>query len=243
MKTLILDIETAPNIADVWDLWNQNVSLNQLRQASYTLCWAAKWRDEDEVMFSAVWRDEEFVDQIHFLLEQADVVVTYNGDRFDIPTLNKEMVLSGLVPPAPYKSVDIYKTIKSKFRFTSSKLDFVAKQLGVGSKVKHEGHELWVKVMAGESRAQLDMEEYCKGDVTLLEKVLDQVEPWISGLPNMALYNSLPEDTCPRCGAYNLTRRGYSYTLTGKYQRYQCGSCGGWSKDTKRLDGYGVASL
>jgi len=34
MQILLLDIETAPNTAHVWGLWNQNVSLNQLMESS-----------------------------------------------------------------------------------------------------------------------------------------------------------------------------------------------------------------
>lgn len=51
MKILMLDIEVSPNTAHVWGLWQQNVSINQLMESSYTLCWAAKWHGTKEVMF------------------------------------------------------------------------------------------------------------------------------------------------------------------------------------------------
>ena len=40
---------------------------------------------------------------IHKLLDECDAVIHYNGSKFDIPTLNKEFLLHGLHPPAPYK--------------------------------------------------------------------------------------------------------------------------------------------
>ena len=45
MKTLTLDIETAPQVAHVWGLWQQNVGLPQLLESGYVMCFAAKWED------------------------------------------------------------------------------------------------------------------------------------------------------------------------------------------------------
>src|SRR4051812_2425821 len=94
-RTLYLDIETAPHVAHVWGLWNQNVSLAQLQESSRVLCFAAKWRGARSSMFYAEW-DNDGADgmllKAHSLLSAADVVVHYNGASFDIPTLNKEFI-------------------------------------------------------------------------------------------------------------------------------------------------------
>lgn len=242
MKILLLDIETSPNIADVWGLWQQNVSLSQLRESSYTLCWAAKWLGDKRMFFGAKWEFEEeaYLGDIHYLMSEADAVVTYNGDRFDLPTLNKDFLLEGFGPPSPYKSIDIFKTVKSKFRFPSNKLAYVSKRLGVGEKLGHEGHDLWVKVIAGDRKAQKDMTKYCKQDVTILEGVHDKVLPWISDYPNRTLYSGTE---CTRCGNGVLQKRGYSYTAVGKFQTYRCSACGGWSKDTRRIEGVSVRNI
>lgn len=243
MKILLIDIETAPNVADVWDLWNQNVSLNQLRESSYILCWAAKWYHEDTIQFRSIWGNggpEDMLRKAYDLLEEADVVVTYNGDRFDLPTLNKEFLLSGFTPPAPYRSVDVFKVVKARFRFPSNKLQYVASTLGVGSKVQHEGHDLWVKVRMGDAKAQERMTEYCKGDVVILEGVYDIVMPWAPSSPNHSLYDG---SECPRCDDGELQPRGFAYTATGIFRRFKCKNCGGWSRDTRRNDGSTVATL
>lgn len=235
MRVLYIDIETAPNVADVWDLWNQNVSLNQLRESSYMLCWAAKWKGDSDIFFESFWGDPlRMLTQAHLLLDMADVLVTYNGDRFDIPTLNKEFLLGGFKPPSPYKSLDIYRTVKTQFKFPSGKLDYVGQALGVGRKVEHEGHDLWVKVREGDWDAQRRMEEYNKGDVILLEEVHDALGPWLKSSPNFTLFVG---SECPRCDDGDLERRGFVYTALGQYQRYRCRNCGGWSRDTTRLDG------
>lgn len=237
MKILLLDIETAPNLAYVWGLWQQNVGLNQIESAGYTLCWAAKWLHEDTVMFDSIKKSGEkrMLQRIHKLLDQADAVVHYNGVKFDIPTLNKEFLKNDMTPPAPYKHIDVLLHCRRIFRFESNKLDYVAKALGLGSKVKHEGFELWVQCMAGDKAAWKRMEEYNRHDVVLLERVYERVLPWIVGHPNVSVHDEIP--SCTNCGSTHYHARGYAITNATKYKRYRCVDCGHWFKDSKRLPG------
>src|ERR1700675_1851794 len=145
MKILLLDIETAPNLAYVWGLWQQNVSIGQIVNSGYVLCWSAKWYGEREVIFDSIPRSGEakMIRHIHHLLDKADVVVHYNGTSFDIPTLNKEFVQRQMKPPTPYKQMDLINTVRKEFRFPSNKLDYVLKALGLKQKVRHTGFEMW----------------------------------------------------------------------------------------------------
>lgn len=237
MKNLLLDIETSPNLADVWSLWNQTVSLNQLRESSYTLCWAAKWHGEKKIFFGAEWKNPlDFIPEIHALIDEADAVTTFNGDHFDLKTLNKDFLLENLGPPSPYQSIDLYKVVKKQFRFPSNKLAYVLNRLELPEKVSHEGHTLWVKVMNGDKAAQRRMEKYCKGDVyPSLELLHDKLLPWIPNYPNQLMYDGRGE--CVRCSEGFLQKRGFHYTTSGKYQTYRCTVCGGWQRDTARVDG------
>lgn len=237
MRTLLVDIETAPNLVHVWGLWQQNVHISQIMDSSYVMCWAAKWLGEKEVFFDSVHRSKPktMLKKVHNLLEEADAVIHYNGTRFDIPTLNKEFLLSGLSPPATYKQIDLLNTARNRFRFPSNKLDYIAKSLGVGEKHKHAGHELWVKCMAGDDAAWKEMEEYNKNDVVLLEEVYHAFLPWIKNHPNAALYSDSEEHICPNCGGADLNKRGFAYTAASKYQRYQCNACGTWSRSRKSV--------
>lgn len=235
MKTLILDLETSPNIAHVWGLFNQNISLSQLRQSSYMLCWAARWRGEKKVEFKSV-NDADHISHIYYLVDQADAVVHYNGTKFDMPVLHREFLMAGLGPPAPYKNIDLYKTVAKKFRFTSGKLAHVASELGIQEKLDTGGHELWVRVMNDDPKAWALMKKYNIQDVKVTEQLLDILEPWIDQMPNHQLYSDI--DCCPRCGETDtLIRQGYAYTALGKFQRYRCGSCQGWSRSGKRIAG------
>lgn len=230
---MLLDIETAPNLAYVWGLWEQNVATNQIADVSYVLCWAAKWYGQDEVMFDSVHKSgsKKMLKRIHNMLNQADVVVHYNGMKFDIPTLNKEFLVHGMTPPSPYRQIGLLRVSRGTFKFHSHKLDYVSQQLGLGSKTKHAGFQLWVDCMANNREAWRSMEKYNKQDVVLLEKVYDKFKPWIRNHPNQVLHD--PNASCTRCGSNNYQARGFARTKAVTYHRYQCCDCGGWFKGAK----------
>ena len=169
--------------------------------------------------------------KIHRLLAQADVVVHFNGMKFDIPVLNKEFIKHGLMPPAPYKQVDLYRVVRHSFRFESNKMDAITNALGLGRKTKHRGFELWTKCMEGDETAWKVMERYNKRDVRLLERLYHRVRPWIRQHPQMTEEGLC----CPKCGSSWAQRRGVQLAVTRVYQRYQCKRCGGWFRSNRPL--------
>ncbi len=231
MRTLLLDIETAPHRVYVWGLWQQNVAINQIEEPGYTLCWAAKWLGEKDVMFSSIRDGEEvMLHLVYGLLDEADAVVHFNGTKFDIPKLMQEFFELGWPPPAPFAEIDLYRTIKKRFAFPSNKLDYITTQLGIGSKVKHKGMELWRGCMEGDAESWKVMETYNRGDVTLLEPLYNELKPWIIGHPNAGLYTVSNSMVCTNCGSNDLQSRGLYHAKTQSYRRYHCNACGKWSR-------------
>jgi predicted RNA-binding Zn-ribbon protein involved in translation (DUF1610 family) len=230
-RILIIDCETSPNLADVWGIWQQNIGLSQIRSVTSVISFAAKWHEEKPIMFHSDFHDghKQMVKAAHRLIDEADILVTYNGDNFDAKQFNREFILAGLTPPSPVRSVDLLKTVRRQFKFTSNKLDHVASQLGLGNKTSHSGHELWVRCLEGDEKAWNLMRRYNKQDVALTEKLYDKLGPWIKDHPSQSLF------TCPRCGSSRVQRRGIATTLTAVYQRYQCRDCGSWSKGKKQI--------
>lgn len=229
-KTLLLDIETAPNTVYCWGLFDQNIAHEQVVESSYILCWSAKWYTQSRLMFASMQgtTKQVMLKQIHALLEEAEVVIHYNGTKFDIPTLNKEFIKLGLMPPSPYKQVDLYQVVKRMFRFESNKMTAITKQLDLGVKLKHQGFELWVGCMRGDADCWKVMERYNKRDVTIMEKLYTKLLPWIPNHPHQGLEN---QAACPRCGVTGrMMRRGTMTARTARYQRFQCQGCGGWSR-------------
>jgi DNA polymerase elongation subunit (family B) len=235
LKILLLDIETAPNQVYSWGVYDQNIAMNQIRQTSYVLCWAAKFLDEKKVYFDSVKKSkpEKMLNGMHKLLDEAHVVVHYNGLKFDIPTLNKEFIKKGFPPPSPYKQVDCLKEVRRLFRFEMNKMDFVTQTLQIGAKTEHEGFALWVKCMEGDERAWKRMEKYNRQDLRLLEALYLRLRPWMDKHPNHGAHDDFM--CCPKCGGEKYQHRGYSVTQVMKYRRYQCLNCGAWFRDNKTV--------
>jgi len=184
-------------------------------------------------MFDSVYKTDKktMLKSIHALMDEADAIIHYNGNRFDIPMLNKEFLEAGMPPPSPAKHIDLLTTAKRQFRFVSNKLDYIAQRLGLGKKTAHEGHELWLKVMKNDRKAWKIMEEYNKNDVVLLEKVYDKFKGWIKSHPNHNAYS--PDVCCPNCASRKLQARGTQRSRVAVYQRFQCQECGSWSRTIK----------
>jgi hypothetical protein len=235
VKRLLIDIETAPNLAHVWGMFNQNIAPKQIQATGYTLCWAAKWYGKKKVLFDSRHQSSEtdMIGRAWELLNEADAVIHYNGARFDIPTLNKEFLKAGLLPPEPYKQVDLLRTVRAQFRFHSNKLDEVLKQLGMEAKVQHKGHELWTECMAGDPKAWKIMERYNRRDVTIMEGLYTRLLPWIKHHPNFGLYTNENRPVCTKCGGHKLQKRGHQRTQVAMYKRYQCQDCGSWQQERK----------
>lgn len=232
MRRLLIDIENAPNMATVWGIWNQNISINQLLETSRVLCFTAQWLGEDHAWFMSEYEHthEGMINALWDFLNEADAVIHYNGKKFDMPVINREFLKYELTPPSPYKQIDLMLTVKKQFRFVSNKLDHVCDELGIGRKVSHEGHELWLKCMDGQPEAWEKMEEYNIQDVALLEELYEKLLPWISDHPNMALYVDAEHPVCPNCGSTHIQSRGVAHTSTMSYRRFQCQDCGTWSR-------------
>lgn len=182
------------------------------------------------------------LDAAHSMLSEADVVVGYNSKRFDMLHLNREFVLAGMQPPAPYQQVDLLAVVRRQFKFPSNKLDYVAQALNLGGKTSHTGFQLWVDCMADDPKAWALMKKYNKQDVVITEALYDKLLPWIPGHPSHGTFNGL-NNMCPNCGSLKLQSRGKAYTAASTYQRYACKDCGKWSRGSSRLDGSNIRGM
>lgn len=228
-KILLLDIETAPGTAYVWNLYDENVPLERLITPGRILCWAAKWYRGSMHTGDERGGRKPMLQALHALMTEADAVVTYNGDKFDLPKVNGEFLAAGLPPVQPTPSIDLYRTAK-QLGYQSSKLQFVSGHLGIGQKVETGGFKLWADVMKGDAKAWARMLRYNKQDVLLLEKLYINIRPYVKTHP--ALY--IGHGTCKACGSKKLHRRGARHTKAYEIERLHCPSCGSWADGARR---------
>lgn len=229
-KVLTVDIETSPAVVYAWGLWDQNIATSQVIEPSRVLCFAAKWWHQKRILFGSEFHDgrEAFLDFAWRLFDEADVVVTYNGVKFDVPHLQREWLLQGWGPPSPWQDVDLLRVARSRFKFLSNKLGYVTESLGLDTKLDTGGQSLWTRVLAGERAAWDEFKKYNKQDVQITEDLLrHSLLPWVKG-PHFGLLSGDPAACCA-CGSTELVPAGVVFTRTASYPKLVC-VCGAWNK-------------
>lgn len=242
-KILVFDIETAPIIAHVWGLKDQNIGLNQIISDSAVVAWAAKWFGDpasavmyrDQRNAKDIRDDKNLLLPLWRLLDEADIVVTQNGKNFDCPVLNARFIYHGFQPPSPYKHLDTYQIVKKAAKFTSSKLAFLTSKLCTKYvKLEHKkfpGFDLWTECLKGNKAAWDEMKKYNIQDVLSTEELYTKLRPWT---PQNAAAVSFKDQSCVACGEIgHLQQRGEERTLTGSWKRLKCTQCGKWQRGLK----------
>jgi hypothetical protein len=233
---LVYDIETAPILSYHWRLYDENISLDQIEADWFVLSWSAKWlRDppskvmyQDQSTAKKLNDDKGILEDLHTLIDQADVVITQNGIKFDQKKLNARFVINGMKPPSTVKHVDTCAIAKKVFGFTSNKLEYMTEKLCKKyKKLKHKkfpGFSLWKECLKGNKAAWAEMKKYNVHDVLALEELYLILMPYDNSV-NYDLYSSREEYQC-QCGSEEFKRNGYYYTPTATVIRWRCTNCG-----------------
>jgi len=232
----VFDIETAPITAYTWGLYDQNLGLNQIKTDWHLLAWAAKKYGDPAT--KTVYMDNSKKDNIQDdyslvlglwkILNDADIVIAQNGDKFDIKKFNARAAIHGLQPINGLRSTDTLKESKKVFSFTSHSLEYMSQALNTKyKKLKHDkypGFELWKAILSGDKKAWAEMKTYCVHDVLATEELYSKIQGWIK-TQNLACYFDDARVRC-RCGSTNVYKKGFVYTDAGKFQGYKCKDCG-----------------
>ena len=94
MKILLFDIENSPIVTYAWSIHGEPMhSTKFVKKDWYVMCWAAKWLGEKKVLRSALPDDDSYdykkpddkkvLKRLWDLLDEADIVVAHNGNKFD----------------------------------------------------------------------------------------------------------------------------------------------------------------
>lgn len=234
-KIAFFDIETAPSLGWFWGkLWETDII--GVKSEWYIISFAYKWMGEDKVHFHALpdyktfkrdkEDDRELLEDLRDLMDEADILIAHNGDRFDIRKARARFLMRGLKAPSPFKTIDTLKEARKIGNFDSNKLDHLAQAMGIGKKIPHTGFDLWKRCMLGDRRAWKQMKDYNIHDVHLLQKVYEKLKPYMLNHPDLRVYDDAIG--CPTCRSMKVERRGFAVSRKRKYRRYHCNSCGSW---------------
>lgn len=234
-RIALFDIETSPNLSWIWGHYEQNAIETEVPW--HLLSFAYKWLGEKRTKTHALpdypafkkdrEDDKDLAKELWRVLDEADIVVAHNGDKFDIKKTYTRFLIHGIKPPAPFKSIDTLKLARKHFGFNSNRLNDLGKALGIGRKLPNTGFTLWKACMEGDPKAWKLMRRYNARDVELLERFYLRIRPYATGHPNLNVYTDRKD--CTKCGSHRLQRRGFEILKSRKRQKYQCLDCGGWS--------------
>jgi len=234
---IFFDIETTPVEYYKWQ-FDRNPYINpaSIKKDWYIIsaCWKVHGgASVSSVAISKPGDDYNVVKTLREALIKADIIIGHCIDRFDIPNLNTRLIYHGLPPLPDLVTVDTKKMAKKVFGFTSNKLDYLAKFLGVGEKIETE-YQLWLDVMNGSKTALAKMVKYNRHDVVINELVYDKLLPYMRNHPHMGAMSGKDKNcSCPNCGSTNVKRNGIKYTAAGvKKQEIQCNECHHYTRVT-----------
>lgn len=232
-KTLLIDIETSEMENYSWGIRKQFIGHEDIKEDWNVLSWSAKWLGDKEIMQQDnrnardVRNDKKLLKGIWKLLDEADLVITQNGDKFDIKRLNARFIIHDLPRPSSFQSFDTLKFANKTFGFTSHKLDYVSNALKLKyRKLKHHefpGKTMWRECMKGNLKAWDAMAEYNRWDILSLEEYYEKIRPWAIDF-NFKAWNG--DDLVCSCGSRSFTKNGSRPFRGGMYQRLHCKDCG-----------------
>jgi DNA polymerase elongation subunit (family B) len=247
-RILHFDIETAPMEVYTFSNHPDFIPHTMLKRDWYVICWSANWDDSDKVI-SDVQTPEEaknsndgsnrvddrrIVERLWGLLDSADIVVTKNGKKFDIPKMNERFVVYGLPPTTQYRQVDNQEILKG-LGFSWKGLDPVRKRMGGDGKIPTD-ITWWLECMKGNPAYLKKMSEYCGHDVLENKILYHDIRAWYNQHPNMGMYAQTDEPVCTVCGSSNLEEITTTYkTQVNEYPQFRCLDCGHTPRGRKTI--------
>jgi DNA polymerase elongation subunit (family B) len=158
VKKLFFDIETSPNVGFFWSSgYKKNISPESIIKERAIICICYKWINENKV-YSLHWDenqdDKKLLEQFIEVANEADELIGHNGDKFDLPWIRTRCLYHKIPVFPTYTTLDTLSYARSKFKFNSNKLDYIAKFLNVGQKIS-TGYELWEKIVLNKDKEAL----------------------------------------------------------------------------------------
>jgi DNA polymerase elongation subunit (family B) len=230
-RRLFFDIEVSFNLGMFWTSgYKISLGPENIIKERAIICICYKWEDEKEVgwlTWDAKQCDKKMLERFVKIANTADELVGHNGDKFDIAWIRTRCLYHGIEMFPNYTTIDTLKVARSKFKFNSNKLNYIAKFLGIGQKI-HTDFDLWKRIVLNKDKvAMVKMVKYCKMDVILLEKVYKHLATHIAPKTHYGVIFGGDRGSCPECGSDSLIKHSHKVLASGtKKIIFRCGTCG-----------------
>ena len=231
LRRLFWDIETSPNVVLSWRVGRKvNLDNENILKERAIICIGYKWEHEAKpkvLTWDAEQNDADMLAKFLTVANRADELVHHNGDQFDLPWFLTRCAFHGIRTFPSYKTADTLQWARRRFYFNSNKLDYIARFLGIGAKLKTE-FGLWKAICLNRDAAALRrMKDYCAQDVVLLEKVYSRLAELVPHKTHAGVLAGGGKWTCPRCASESVRVSSTRITAHGTPRKQMaCKQCG-----------------
>lgn len=129
-----------------------------------------RWNDKG---LAKAWRDA---------LQEYDIMVTWNGIKFDVPFLNTRLRRWGLKELRSPRHKDLLYTARYKMRLSSNRLDNVAQFLGCQVSKTPMQPEQWTMAMGGHKPSYQYIVTHCRNDVRVLAECWERMKHLVGAI-------------------------------------------------------------
>ncbi len=211
-------------------------------------CMGWKVLGEKQTHLESVWDtkqktpldDKELCIKLREILEGADMLVTYNGIKCDVPFLQTRLLHHRLAPLPPIAHKYVYFTSRFKLKLSRNRLYDVQTFLGFKNKKTPVNLYKWLEALVGNKAAQAEILHHCKQDVKVLEDAYLTLRPLMGAHPRLHGYGD-----CNKCGGTLLKNKIFYTSDRNNKICLKCKSCGGYetriltAKERKELNAEG----
>ena len=254
LNVLYWDLESSLMGTLTFGLWNQNISGNRITKHSHLL--SNSWAFNDEPPQGVRLSPEDVAEGNDLLvvvdtiraIEKSDLIISFNGKKFDVPLLKTRALLHGLPPIKFPPHLDLMQEAKRNFRFPSNSMQNISLYLGEHGKLATSGRNLWERCYHFQNYddcndALAQMLEYGLRDIDATRDLHKRLQGWFKSPVNIGLITKEINGVntkdnhdllCPHCSSKDVDKIGSkAYTSVSSFNIYRCGNsaCRGLSRD------------
>ncbi|QGH73810.1 DNA polymerase II [Vibrio phage vB_VhaM_VH-8] len=253
IKYLYFDLESSLMEGYFFKIWDENIPITRVKKHSHllTAAWATNDGEVGSIRISPedvkTGNDLAVVVKMIEMINSCDVLVSYNGKRFDLKLLNTRAIYWGLPPIAAKKHVDLFEQAKKSFKFPSNSMQNVSKYLGLEGKLATGGTLLWERCANFDDKevcneAIIEMETYNRQDIEATRDLHKRLQGWGKNTPNIGTIAKSKDGVeglrCTHCGSSDVSKimidgvAKQGYTSVSSFDLYRCGesNCRGVSR-------------
>ena len=250
-RIVFWDLESSLMQGLHFGLWQQNISMRRVTKQTHLLSASFAFNDEEVQGFRLTPEqvktgdDFDLVCKVVEAVNNCDLMVTFNGKKFDVKLLNTRAIFWGLPPVKTPKHIDLFEQSKRVFKFPSNSMQNVSMYLGLEGKLATSGSSLWERCFEWWNRdeceeALIEMVTYGDQDIVATRDLYKRFQGWMKGVPNLGtMTNEITLNKtirCIHCGSDDIFPMGdKAYTAVSSFDLYRCANigCRGVSRITK----------